>query len=429
MPCSSGQPSSGCSWTVVRGIVDQFNGPFKELDSLRRRHNDFQYPSFPDAIQWRLPCICARIAHVDSHGLAARITEYRTRAQMTQQQLADAAGIERTVVAKIETGRRRVGALELDALAEALGIRVDWFFNSPAASILAYRSALNPDAATTTIDRWVERLVRDVDFVQELEAAVPALAGGERTIGSLAESERFAGHVRKLMHVSAGEPILNIADAAARVGVLVFSIDLGADAPEAASTIASSCGIALVNGNLKVGRRRLAAAHELGHLLTRDGYRVDWRIDAPEQHTWETRLDQFARALLLPTLTTKRAWTTARRAPTLREAAVKVASAFQVDMSTLARRLLDLDVVGDADAKEIRTVRTTKADIVDLGLVVRDDLSVPSAPAGYQRAVLGLYRSETVTADRALELLAGTFEESDLPQLAPLPEDSVWSLL
>lgn len=32
---------------MVKSIVDQFDGSFKELDSLRRRRNDFQYPTFP----------------------------------------------------------------------------------------------------------------------------------------------------------------------------------------------------------------------------------------------------------------------------------------------------------------------------------------------------------------------------------------------
>jgi hypothetical protein len=32
---------------VVRAIIDQFNGPFADLDMLRRRRNELQYPSFP----------------------------------------------------------------------------------------------------------------------------------------------------------------------------------------------------------------------------------------------------------------------------------------------------------------------------------------------------------------------------------------------
>ena len=39
--------TAGGHLAVVRAIVDQFNGPFKELDSLRRRRNDLQYPAYP----------------------------------------------------------------------------------------------------------------------------------------------------------------------------------------------------------------------------------------------------------------------------------------------------------------------------------------------------------------------------------------------
>jgi len=33
--------------TVVRAVVDQFGGPFADMDRLRRRRNELQYPSFP----------------------------------------------------------------------------------------------------------------------------------------------------------------------------------------------------------------------------------------------------------------------------------------------------------------------------------------------------------------------------------------------
>lgn len=31
----------------MRAIIDQFNGPLTNLDLLRRRRNELQYPSFP----------------------------------------------------------------------------------------------------------------------------------------------------------------------------------------------------------------------------------------------------------------------------------------------------------------------------------------------------------------------------------------------
>ena len=58
-------------------------------------------------------------------------------------------------------------------------------------------------------------------------------------------------------------------------------------------------GVCLVNSHNKVGRRRLALAHELGHYLLQDEYTVDWRVTDGGVGL-ESRLDRFARALLLP---------------------------------------------------------------------------------------------------------------------------------
>jgi len=86
--------------------------------------------------------------------------------------------------------------------------------------------------------------------------------------------EQLASYARQLMNVDSVAPIPHLADAALTGGVLIFSLDLGLNAPEAASAPADTWAVAVVNGSLKVGRRRLAAAHDLGHLLAGNGYRV-----------------------------------------------------------------------------------------------------------------------------------------------------------
>jgi transcriptional regulator with XRE-family HTH domain/Zn-dependent peptidase ImmA (M78 family) len=366
---------------------------------------------------------------VDSRDLASRIAEYRLRAGLSQQNLAQRAGLDRTALAKIENGQRRVTALELSAIAQALDVRIEWFFRPPAEALVAYRSALAPEAPTASIDQVIERLSRDADFVWELAPLrFPELRGGKRDLESRSSAETFATEVRSWMGLSPREPIMGLAERAARTGTLIFSFDLGPDAPEAASVVGSRTGVAVVNGHLRVGRRRLAAAHELGHMLTRDGYRVDWRIDRPDQETWETRLDQFARALLLPEQPVRAAWT-AQYDGSYREAAIRIGSEFQVDMATLARRLLDLRLATDAEAALVRNVSTSKADIISLDLMVRNDLEPPSAPRLYQQVILDLYQADTITASRAIDLLAGTFVEADLPARPTFPEAATWSVL
>ena len=363
--------------------------------------------------------------------LGERIADARHRAGMTQADLATTISLDRSALAKIENGSRRVTALELARIADALDERIEWFIKQTPAAIVSHRNLQEPGAVSPAIDRLVEQIARNVEFAighdENLRLSTPTLARP----GSVDEAERSAARARKLFGLDAAEPFLNAPGRAAEAGVLAFSFDLGADAADAASILLGSGGVAIVNGNLRVGRRRLALAHELGHCLFADEYTVDWRVaEQGGGNMWEAWLDRFARAVLLPPQGLKETWQRlCAKDRDLRVAAVKIASAFQVDMSTLARRLLELGLIGQVDSSKVRAVRTTKADIIDFNLVTQDELSAPFLAKPYVESVLRLYRNATVSAARATDLLFDTWTEDDLPVLPELPESAIWKFV
>jgi hypothetical protein len=72
--------------------------------------------------------------------LGRKIADVRREAGLTQAQLADAVGLERTGLSKIESGHRDVSALELARLARALGRSPGWFLDDrPPASLRRLR--------------------------------------------------------------------------------------------------------------------------------------------------------------------------------------------------------------------------------------------------------------------------------------------------
>jgi len=242
--------------------------------------------------------------------------------------------------------------------------------------------------------------------------------------------ERCAQRARRLLGLDAKQPFIDIFMRAPEVGLLAFSLDLGLDTADAASVVLDRGGVALINGALRVGRRRLALAHELGHYLFADEYTIDWKIDQDDASEWEARLDRFARAVLLPAAGVKSQWENLGSKPEdLREAAIRVASSYRVDMSTLARRLLELKHIGDVDARRVRTFRTTRADIVEYGLVTSHELESPALPRVYEQAVLRLYHEETVSPARAVDLMLDTWDEGELPPLPLLPEQAIWTVV
>jgi len=58
--------------------------------------------------------------------LAAAVVELRTRAKMTQRQLADALGREQSFIGRIETGQRRVDVIEWVAICQACGVDAEF---------------------------------------------------------------------------------------------------------------------------------------------------------------------------------------------------------------------------------------------------------------------------------------------------------------
>lgn len=350
---------------------------------------------------------------------------------MTQAELAAAISIDRSALAKIESGSRRVSALELARIAEAVGERIEWFVMETPVAIVSHRN-LGPAVESPDIDRQIERIAWNVEFLvnHDDRFSLSQIGHCDRP-GNLTEAEYVATAARGWLNLSQEEPLLSLSDRFAELGLLSFCLDMGPNSADAASIHLASGAVALVNGSLRVGRRRLALAHEFGHYLFADEYTVDWRISEKEDdYAWESRVDRFARALLLPAEGLEGFWGGCRRSgDSLRTAAVKTASRFRVDMSTLALRLRDLKLASEEEFAQIRKSRTTRADIVEFNLVTNDELRPPSLARAYEESVLRLYRQEVVSAARALDLLFDTWDEEDLPELSELPESAIWDFL
>lgn len=56
--------------------------------------------------------------------MGANVRKFRIARGMTQKELSDATGINRTSIVQIEAGRRAIHALELSSLADALDVRI-----------------------------------------------------------------------------------------------------------------------------------------------------------------------------------------------------------------------------------------------------------------------------------------------------------------
>jgi Zn-dependent peptidase ImmA (M78 family)/transcriptional regulator with XRE-family HTH domain len=384
-------------------------------------------------------CENRTVADIDARILGERIRDARKRAGLSQDRLGQLVGLERSVVNKIEGGVRKVSALELADIADATGVRMSTFFEEPVPSLVAHRSHQGLDTADSQIDALLARLANEVEFVASLEVqelgldAADIVAAADITRPSNnADAEILAEKARNLMHLSAEEPIRQLDDGVAGLGLLAFARDIGKDTADAGTVLLPRGGVSLVNSHMKVGRRRLALAHELGHFLIGDQYTVDWRVadHSDDVVPLESRLDRFARALLLPAVALTRQWQDKVELLGERGAAIFLASEFRVDMATLATRVKELRLADSETVALVRTCRTTQADIVELNLYVPlAEMEGTTVPRPFSRAVLRLVRDERISRERALELLQRTFHETDLPYPRVRRSDEIWTFV
>jgi Zn-dependent peptidase ImmA (M78 family)/DNA-binding XRE family transcriptional regulator len=362
----------------------------------------------------------------DAQQLGDRIREHRMRRGMSQDQLAAGISVERSAITKIEVGTRKVSALELARIAETLGVRMARFFEEPTPALVSHRSSQGLDTADSQVDEILAELAAEIELTQRLGALTISQPAAWERPATRSESESMAIRARSILNIGQLEPLVDLPRLFAPIGFLLFTRDMGRDVADAGTLLLREGGVAIVNSANKVGRRRLAAAHELGHFLVSDQYTVDYRV-SDGHDSIESRFDDFARALLLPATAITKQWAELSASEGTRAAAVILGSRFRVDMSTLARRLLDLDLVDSVAAASVRSTITTQADMIEFDLhVTSDEMAGDTQPARYQKAVLALVREAKISKERAYDLLWGLVDETDLPQPHKREASEIW---
>jgi transcriptional regulator with XRE-family HTH domain len=104
---------------------------------------------------------------IDRKDLAKRLKEAREYLELSQDEVATALDVPRSAISQIETGQRRVEALELQRLAEIYQRPIGYFTgeNTEPAALPETVQHLARTAATLT-DRDREELQRFAEFLQ-----------------------------------------------------------------------------------------------------------------------------------------------------------------------------------------------------------------------------------------------------------------------
>lgn len=349
--------------------------------------------------------------------LGRRVAQGRDAAGLTQAELAEAIGIDRTAVAKIESGARRVSATELVALASVLDRPVDWFVIESPSAVVSRRQDPAVGGRSRSLDAYVERISRDAEFL----LGEGVLSARERHSLPMpmdyAQAEALAESARSLMGVPRG-PLMDLQAAVENVGLLGFSLDLGAENGDGAYISLDGWGVAVVNGSVDPGRRRFDLAHELGHHLVGDAYAPE--LDVMTDGQTERMLNAFVPYVLMPREDITEVWADFSQADR-RLGAIAIATRFRASWTAVCSHLCNLGLIDTEERGSLSGAPPRKGDMLELGERWVTELEPPSVPPDYGRRVVGAYRTGKLTAAKSIDLLWGTIQERDLPEPVAIP--------
>ncbi|MEU0884815.1 XRE family transcriptional regulator [Lentzea sp. NPDC005914] len=348
----------------------------------------------------------------DWNQVGERVRDARIGAGLSQAELGAALSLDRTMIAKIEAGTRKVDALELTKLAAALGVPLDYFLHS-APAVLSRRAELNEETTTDAgrqayrLEAQLEAWARDVRQLTDLGTLV--LRDIYRSEGAADEEAArvIAAAFRSHFDLS-NDPISTLTDICERAGQFVLVADLPGDG--ASMVVDDELAVAVVSRSGDPGRRRATAAHELGHMVLGDPYSNDIGVAASLRDR-ESVVDAFAAELLLPSEVVATV--------NGREGLVALAARYRTSWSLTTRQAVHVGVLDPREARVWRQRTPTKAELMNaIGWVPQPDLDAISVPPSYATAVMEALARDLLTPSRAVELMHGQVVESDLPVVA-----------
>lgn len=349
---------------------------------------------------------------MDGKTLGERIIEARKARDLTQEYLAATIGIDRSALGLIEKGRRKVSAIELVDLAAALTTPLAWFVREPVAAVISRRAEAGPNhEVTARLDQTLELFAGDI---AELLADGVIQAAPDRptwqTPHSVASAETVARQVRE--HLGLGnEPLTDVAAVAERFGLFSCAMGFGEQGADGALVeVDRGAGVAVIDGDVRVGRRRMSLAHELGHWLFGDAFDSNTSTDT------EQMITSFAAFFLAPRAGVSALWNQ-YRSEQLRDTVIRVAGTYRLSWSAAVLHLHTLQLITDEQRRGLEPHRPTIGEFAKLQITLdTDELRPPSVSPGLAAAVLDAYVDLRISAPRTVELLRGQLDIGELPQ-------------
>ena len=293
--------------------------------------------------------------------IGRQVRRLREAAGLKAADLATALGLDPSAVSNLENDRRGVKADELGAIAGFLGV--------------SQLAILEPDSLLGRLP-MAHRTNGDDGDSRDARMRITALAelhqvlsdGGHPAAGRMGEppkpETRWLQHaialadwaLRSLAPEAEGEDRLTELAAVIedRLGVDVMVEGLGKDAPLGLSITDAEFSFILVNADQFRSRALFTLAHELGHVLNRDGATINIDNDMRARTDEERLANAFAATFLMPEPEVREAIDQFGRGA---DCLARMLLRFGVSYETLVYRLHNLGIINAEGRDRLRRIR------------------------------------------------------------------------
>lgn len=254
----------------------------------------------------------------------------------------------------------------------------------------SFRAGLDLDRAWRDLCR-----LRDDGLLEPVDLGM----GGEG-IGSPEQSRALAREVRGFLGVG-DDPLGAMADVAAKLGLWCRTTAARIDG--LSLTPQPGLGVAVIGEALEPGRRRAAAAHEIGHHVAGDAYEASGHYAAPREA--EGRIDAFAAELLLPRAVVERLHNPSR------DELIAMAANYRISWSLLTATAEQAGVNLKQADMYLNPVDDDFYRVV--GARPEEDLRAPGLPRAWIMACARARDEQRVTPRRASELTLGVLSSGE----------------
>lgn len=279
--------------------------------------------------------------------IARNLRLYRSDRRLSQEALAERAGLSRAGYRKLEQGASVPRERTLVALAQALDVSLPQLLTpAPQLRRVRFRSQKQLRSRQLIVAEVAARLASFAELESLLDhAPAPSILAGAWP----EDPRQAAAAARARLGLSESEAIRDLAGLLeARGGVKVLFLPKSSDGFFGLSVGAEDGGPAIVvntSRSISVERWIFTAAHELGHLLLHpDAY----ELGADREELGEERqANEFAAHFLMPDAAFENEWRDARGLP-LVDAVLKLKRIFRVSYRTVLYRLAAREELGTA---------------------------------------------------------------------------------